>query len=125
MHSHSLKRGSPRPVSHSGTPVCVVTAALILWLALTQLTVAGGQHLGPVNSWRLSTDDTEIVISAKGGWPVLEALTSSKRRSNWLSSPVRESLMKSVIVNGVSKDLDTKFERADLDSKGQELTLHY
>ena len=102
-----------------------IAVTLALALASAMLTAAGSEHQNGANSWRLATDDTEIVLSVKSGSPVLEALRSTATRRNWLSSPLKESLMKSVQVDGVSKDLDWEFEGADLDAKGQQLSLHY
>jgi len=102
-----------------------LAVTLVLGLASAALTATGSERQNAPNSWRLATEDTEIVLSVKGGWPVLEALRSAATRRNWLMFPIKESLMKAVEVDGVSKDLEWKFERADLDAKGEQLNLHY
>jgi alpha-galactosidase len=101
--------------------------ALALWLGSGIPAVTGAERQNATNSWKLATDDTEIVLSVKGGWPVLEALRSVATRRNWLSSPIpiKDWLMKSVKLDGVSKDLDWKFEGADLDPKGEQLSLRF
>jgi alpha-galactosidase len=102
-----------------------IAVTLALGLASAMLTAAGAEHQNAAKSWRLATDDTVIELAVKDGSPVLEALRSTATRRNWLSSPLKESLMKSVQVDGVWKDLDWEFEGADLDSKGEQLILHY
>jgi len=87
----------------SNSLMLVVMLALELILAPPAL--AGSQSHWGADSWRLSTDDTQVVLSLREGWPALEALTSSQKRRNWVSSPIRESLMKSIAVDGVSKNL--------------------
>lgn len=76
-------------------------------------------------SWRLATADTELEFAVKDGSPVLEALRSTSTHRNWLASPRKESLVKSALVNGVASDLDWHFDSADLDAKGEQLTLHF
>lgn len=112
------------PALLSGGPAGIAVT-LALWLASASLTATGSEGQNAPNSWRLATDDTEIVLSVKGGWPVLEALRSTATRHNWLMFALKESLMKAVELDGVSKNLEWKFERADLDAKGEELNLHY
>jgi alpha-galactosidase len=102
-----------------------IAVTLALGLASAMLTAAGAEHQNAANSWRLATDDTVIELAVKDGSPVLEALRSTATRRNWLMSPLKESLMKAAEVNGVSKDLEWRFERADLDAKGEQLILHY
>jgi alpha-galactosidase len=102
-----------------------MAVTLALGLASAALAATGAERQNSSNSWRLATDDTEIVLSRQGGWPVLEALRSTGTGRNWLMSPLKESLMKTVEFDGVAKDLDWKFEGADLDSKGEQLKLHY
>ena len=87
--------------------------------------VPGADAQAGENVWKLATDDTEIVLSVKSGWPVLEALRSTGTSRNWLSSPLKESLMSKVEVDGMPKDLDWKFEGAALDAKGEQVTFHY
>jgi len=98
---------------------------LALWMAGANLSAAGSEHQNAAKPWRLATNDTEIELVVKDGSPVLEGLRSTATRRNWLSSPLKESLMKSVQVDGVSKDLNWNFEGADLDAKGAQLNIHF
>ena len=66
-----------------------IAVTLALALASVRLTAAGAEHQNDANSWRLATDDTEIVLSVKSGGPVLEALRSTATRRNWLMSPLK------------------------------------
>jgi alpha-galactosidase len=118
----------PKTVGRSAVCSCrriVFVIMLGLWVASANLWAAGSQHQDPAKSWRLATDDTELELAVKDGSPVLEVLRSTATRRNWLSSPLKESLMKSIQVDGVAKDLEWHFEGADLDAKGEQLTLHY
>ena len=89
--------------------------------ALAGVTNSGEQ----ANSWKLATSDTEIALAVVDGWPVVQTLRSATIRRNWLATPLRESLMKSVAVDGSPRDLDWMFVGGGLDSKGEELHLHY
>ena len=93
------------------------------WCSLSGF--AGAGRPAAANSWKLATNDTEVVLAVVDGWPVLQTLCSTATRRNWLASPLRESLMKNVVVDGSAKDLDWKFAGAELDAKGEELNLHY
>jgi hypothetical protein len=42
-----------------------IAVTLALALASAMLTAAGAEHQNGANSWRLATDDTEIVLSVK------------------------------------------------------------
>jgi alpha-galactosidase len=90
-----------------------------------RLAVDDPQHQNTAKSWRLATADTELEFAVVNGSPILESLKSTATHRNWLASPRKESLMKSVLVNGVAKDLDWRFDGADLDAKGEQLTLHF
>jgi alpha-galactosidase len=96
---------------------------LLLTMAIPAIAASEQPTASP--AWKLATEDTEVILSIKGGWPVLEALKSTAARRNWLMSPLRESLMQTVEIDGVSRDLNWKFENADLDAKGGQLVLHY
>jgi len=97
--------------------------ALSGWCSLSGF--AGAGRPVAANSWKLATDDTEVALAVVDGWPVLQSLCSTATRRNWLASPLRESLMKSVVADGSAKDLDWEFAGAELDAKGEELNLHY
>ena len=107
----------------------VRVAALVVvaaqWLVWASSAAGRSERQGAAKPWRLATDDTEIVFSSKGGTPLLEAMRLTGSQRNWLSSPLKESLMKSVAVDGAVKELNWRFEGADLDAKGEQLDLHY
>lgn len=86
---------------------------------------AGSPPQNATQSWRLATSDTEIEWIVQHNSPVVEILRSTAARRNWLSSPIKESLMKKVETDGVAKDLDWTFTGGDLDEKGERLTLHF
>jgi len=100
-----------------------ITAAL--WLPSFIPTAQGSERENPSHTWKLATDDTEVVISVKGGWPVLEVLRSTAVRRNWLKSPLKEPLLQTVEVDGVRKDLDWKFDHAEINRDGRQLVFHY
>lgn len=93
--------------------------------ACANLRAAGSRPQSPVKSWRLATDDTEIILTVRDGFPVVDSLRSTATHRNWLSSPVKESLMKSVQADGATTELSWKYQGAGLDAKGEQLTLHY
>jgi alpha-galactosidase len=105
--------------------VAWLAAALALTLAGAALAATGAKPQNASNSWRLATDDTAITFSRQDGWPLLEALESTVTRRNWLMSPLREPLLKAVEVAGVAKNLEWNFDGAELDSKGEQLDLHF
>jgi alpha-galactosidase len=98
---------------------------MALWMTGANLGAAGPPQQSTAKSWRLATADTELELAVTNGSPMLQALRSTATHRNWLASPRKESLMKSVLVNGVAKDLDWHFEGADLDAKGEQLTFHF
>ncbi|MGI0085957.1 MAG: hypothetical protein ACREBQ_12835, partial [Nitrososphaerales archaeon] len=114
---------------HSGDPHCHAGFAVVMLAMIALVTQLGKgaplQRSQASDPWRLATEDTEIVLSTQGGWPVLKALTSTAAGYDWLSSPVRESLMKTVTFNGVPTKTHWRFEGADRDTQGNELTFRY
>jgi len=118
------KKMAVRPALCSGRRIFfIITLALLV--THTHLWAAAPQPQNTAKSWRLATADTELELAVTGGSPMLQVLRSSATHRNWLASPRKESLMKSVLVKGVAKDLDWHFEGADLDSKGEQLTFHF
>ncbi len=77
------------------------------------------------SSWKLATEDTEVVFSIQDGWPVLKTLASRATGYNWLASPIRERLMSAVELNGVVTSLSWRFEGAERDAQGNQLTFRY
>jgi hypothetical protein len=67
---------------------------LALALASAMLTAAGAEHRNGANSWRLATDDTEIILAVKDGSPVLEAVRSAATRRKPGESTVPASRLK-------------------------------
>ena len=118
------RTSNKRQMLSSGATVWVAIIAA-LWLPKFILTAQGSERGNPAHTWKLATDDTEIVISVKGGWPVLEALRSTTVRRNWLNSPLKESLIRTVEVGGVRNEVDWKFARAEINPDGRQLSLHY
>src|ERR1700685_3710071 len=47
-------------------------------------------------SWRLSTDDTTMVVAVQQGIPAVTQLRSTKSGSNWLLAPAPEVLPSSI-----------------------------
>src|ERR1039458_2968536 len=125
MHFPRPKRTSSKrqTLSSGGMAWVAITAAL--WLPIFIPTTQGSGRENSSFTWKLATDDTEVVISVKGGWPVLEVLRSTAARRNWLRSPLKEPLLQTVEVDGVRKDLDWKFDRAEITPDGRQLVLHY
>lgn len=82
----------------------------------------GSSRSGP---WRLTTADTEIILTTQDGWPVLKTVTSPATEHNWLSSPVKEQLMKIVMLDGKPRNTDWKFEGVDHDAQTGELIFRY
>src|SRR5258707_752719 len=61
------------------------------------------------NSWRLSTDDTAIVVAAEQRSPVVTHLGSPRTKFNWLAAPVPEKLLPTVMQRGSSLTTDWKY----------------
>ena len=115
--SASATRGSGRRIGFA--------ILLEMWMGTAVMCAAGSPQQTSAKFWRLATSDTELELAVRDGAPVLEVLRSTAMRRNWLAAPLKESLMKSVEVDGVPKVLAWHFEGADQDSKGEQLTLHY
>lgn len=77
------------------------------------------------SSWRLRTEDTEVYFSMHDGRPVAKVLSARATGQNWLSSPIREQLMTTVLLDGVSAGTDWKFEGAVEDHRGGEVIFRY
>ena len=84
---------------HHGQMILVVL--LGMWMG-TAVVYADIPQQNSAKSWHLATTDTELEWAVKDGAPVLEVLRSVAMRRNWLAAPLKESLMKSVQVDGVS-----------------------
>ena len=125
MQTRQTQRKAVRGATLYSCLRIVFMIMLALCMAGAKLWAAGPQQPDNAKSWRLATSDTELELAVTGGSPVLQVLRSTATHRNWLSSPLKEPLMKTILVNGVAKDLDWHFEGADLDAKGEQLTLHF
>jgi hypothetical protein len=76
-------------------------------------------------SWRLSTDDTLVVVGVRDGMPVVTQVSSTKRDSNWLLSPVPEVLLSSVTQQGTSSPTKWQYEGGAFDSSSGQLVLRF
>ena len=76
-------------------------------------------------SWRLSTDDTAMVVAIQQGLPVVTQLSSTKSNANWLLAPAPEVLLPSVTQEGVAKATQWKYEGGALDPASGQLVLRF
>lgn len=101
-------------------------ALLVIMVSMSQFgKTSPGQGLSRSGPWRLTTSDTEIILTTQDGWPVLKAVTSPATAHNWLSSPDKEQLMKIVMLDGKPRNTDWKFEGVDQDAQTGELIFRY
>lgn len=96
--------------------------ALIL-LAMSAWSVAWGSE--NATSWRLSTDDTTMIVAVQQGMPVVMQLSSAKSHSNWLLAPAPEVLPSSVIQQGNSLATKWQYKDATFDPKSGQLVLRF
>jgi alpha-galactosidase len=77
-------------------------------------------------SWRLSTDDTTVVVEVQRGEPVVTLVGSARKDgSNWLLAPAPEVLLPSVTQQGSSLPTKWQFQGGTLDSKSGQLVLRF
>lgn len=76
-------------------------------------------------SWRLSTDDTAVVIELQQGMPVVTRLASTQAGVNWLLAPVPEVLLPSVTQQGTSVPTKWQYEGGTFDSPSGQLVLRF
>ena len=93
--------------------VCVIGAQSLAWGAEDAM------------SWRLSTDDTAMVVAIQQGLPVVTQLGSTKGNSNWLLAPAREDFPSSVRQQGTELPTKWGYEGGALDPKSGELVLRF
>jgi hypothetical protein len=97
------------------------------WALLLCLTV--GWHLAwcaeSDKSWRLSTDDTVVVLTEQNGTPVLTQLGAAKDNSNWLPGPLPEILLPSVTQQGSSLPTKWQYQGGDFDAASGQLVLRF
>jgi hypothetical protein len=66
--------------------------------------------------WRLSTDDTTVVVSIQEGKPVLTEVGTPKSKANWLLAPSVEKMLPAVTQNNSETKTDWKYEDGKFDS---------
>ncbi len=93
--------------------VCMIGAQSLAWGAEDAM------------SWRLSTDDTAMVVAIQQGLPVVSQLGSTKGNSNWLLAPAREDFPSSVRQQGTELPTKWRYEGGALDPKSGELVLRF
>jgi Melibiase/Glycosyl hydrolase family 36 C-terminal domain len=76
-------------------------------------------------SWRLSTDDTVMVVAIQQGLPVVTRLGSTQNDSNWLLAAAREDLPSSVKQQGTDLPTRWQYEGGQLDPKTGQLVLRF
>jgi hypothetical protein len=77
------------------------------------------------STWRLSTEDTTVVVSVQQGVPVLTELSSSRTGSNWLLGPVPEILLPAVTQRGASTPTKWQFAGGAFDPASGQLVLRF
>ena len=76
--------------------------------------------------WRLTTDDTAVVIDVQQGAPVVTLIGSAKKDgSNWLLAPAPEVLLPSVTQQGSSLTTQWHYQGGTLDSQRGQLVLRF
>jgi hypothetical protein len=76
-------------------------------------------------SWRLTTDDTVVVVKVQDAMPVITQVGLAKTDSNWLLRPVPEILLPSVEQNGKAPPTAWQFQGGSFDSQAGELVLKF
>jgi hypothetical protein len=76
-------------------------------------------------SWRLSTDDTTMVVAIQNGIPVVTELSSTEINFNWLLEPAPEVLPSSVTQQGALLATKWQYEGGTLDPKSGKLVLRF
>ena len=94
----------------------------VLWV-INSWTIALGAE-NPM-SWRLSTEDTTMVVAVQHGMPVVTELRSTKSNSNWLLEPAPEVLPSSVTQQGSVLATKWQYEGGTLDPTSGQLVLRF
>ncbi|MGH9544913.1 MAG: alpha-galactosidase [Terriglobales bacterium] len=76
-------------------------------------------------SWRLSTDDTAVVVAVQDGMPVVTQLGSPKNDSNWLLGPVPETFLPTVTQQGSATTTKWRYEGGTFDAASGQLVLRF
>jgi hypothetical protein len=80
---------------------------------------------GTDDSWRLSTDDTTMIIAVQKGIPVITQLGSSRTQSNWLAAPMSEKLLSSITQGGSAAVAKWKYVGGFYDEASGKLVLTF
>jgi hypothetical protein len=101
----------------------------VRYLFVLIVTVTSSWNLGlcfsSEESWSLSTTDTIVEISVRGGVPSITKLGSPRLKSNWLLAPVPETLLPSVLETGSTLSTKWKYEGGHFESEIGKLTLRF
>ena len=98
---------------------------LIVIVCLIGAEGAAAWGAGDATSWRLSTDDTTMLVAIQQGLPVVTQVSSTKGNDNWLLAPAPEVLLPSVAQQGVEKPTQWKYEGGALDPASGQLVLRF
>ena len=93
--------------------VCMVSAWDVAWCSDKD------------NSWKLTTDDTAIVVSVRQGVPVVTQLSSVRGNSNWLQEPAPEILLSSVEQQGSPSATKWQYQGGTFNSQSGQLVLRF
>jgi hypothetical protein len=97
-------------------------AIAILFLTATQNLAWAFQN---ATSWRLSTDDTTMVVALQEGIPAISQLSSTKTGASWLLAPAPEILPSSVILQGAPVAIKWQYDGGALDPQTGQLVLRF
>src|ERR1700761_5622578 len=109
--------------AHSGDIFAMkLLLAVIAFLIGTQSFAWGYQS---ATSWRLSTDDTVMVVALQQGIPAVTQLSSARTGSNWLLAPAPEVLPSSVTQQGTPVVTNWHYDGASQDPESGQLELRF
>jgi hypothetical protein len=97
----------------------------LLALVVCLVGVQGAWGADDAMSWRLSTEDTAMVVAIQNGLPVVTQLSSTKNDANWLLAPAPEGLLPSVTQNGVPTKTQWIYQGGALDPDSGQLVLRF
>jgi hypothetical protein len=98
-------------------------------LLIVTLCLMGAQGIAwgadDARSWRLSTDDTAMVVAIQQDVPVVNELSSTKGGVHWLAAPTPEVLLPTITQQGASTATHWKYEGGALDPTSGQLVLRF
>jgi hypothetical protein len=103
----------------------LIACVTICWSPARGSDQSSGQHSDHDNSWRLSTDDTAIVVTVQHGIPVVTWLGSTNAGSNWVLAPSPEVLLPSVTQQGSSLTTTWQYDGGAFDPQTGQLVLRF